>query len=104
LGPLTGAEERTILSVEHLKANPNPLMHSALINYTIPAKGEVSLTIYDLTGRLVRTLVRGMQNPGDYKVRWDGKDDKGKELGNGIYFYKLTTQGVNDIKKTVILR
>ena len=83
---------------------PNPFKDYTLIKYGISRKGKVNLTVYDITGKLVRTLVSEEKEPGYYDILWDGKDDSGKVLPNGIYFYKLTIGSYNSIKKLVILR
>jgi flagellar hook assembly protein FlgD len=54
-----------------------------------PRTGRIRLVVYDLTGRRVRTLVRGVQPPGRYSVVWDGKDVEGREIASGIYLYRL---------------
>jgi len=63
-----------------------------------------SLKIYNILGQLVRTLVDEEKAPGNYKVVWDGKDNSGKEVGSGIYFYQLKTEEYTATKKMVLLR
>jgi flagellar hook assembly protein FlgD len=55
-------------------------------------------------GQKVRTLVDEPKRPGHYEVIWDGKDDKGKEVASGIYFYQLTSGDYKEIKKMVLVR
>jgi flagellar hook assembly protein FlgD len=60
--------------------------------YVIPRNAgsqAVNLKIYDVSGRLVRTLVNGTQQPGPYPVVWDGRDDAGRGVGSGNYFARL---------------
>jgi nitrous oxidase accessory protein NosD len=89
---------------------PNPFNSSTVIWYYLPDVGyqpaEVEITIYNLLGKVVRILVKTRQYPGEHKVLWDGKDDSGKEVGSGIYFYRLKVSGLQLVKpkKMVLLR
>jgi parallel beta-helix repeat protein len=89
---------------------PNPFNSETVIWYYLPDVGyqpaEVEITIYNLLGKLVRTLVETRQYPGEHKVTWDGKDDLGKEVASGIYFYRLKVSGLELVKpkKMVLLR
>jgi len=78
-----------------LRNYPNPFNPETTISFDLFESGEVSLTLYNIKGQEIKSLVNKQLNPGNHKVTWDGKDDNGKELSSGIYFYKLTThQGV----------
>lgn len=87
---------------------PNPFTQSTVISYKIPASAVpygsvVSLRIYDLTGRLVRTLVDEPQSPSHYTIHWDGIDNKGRRVTPGVYFYCLvvqSAQGAESFKET----
>jgi nitrous oxidase accessory protein NosD len=89
---------------------PNPFNSSTVIWYYLPDVGyqpaEVEITIYNLLGKLVKTLVKERQYPGEHKVRWDGKDDYRKEVASGIYFYRLKVSGLELVKprKMVLIR
>ena len=88
-----------------LHANtPNPFNPSTVIRFEVPATGgRVTLEIFDLRGRLVRTLVDGPQTPGLQQVVWDGADGNGRRAASGVYFYALTTaEGVLTRKMAVI--
>ena len=69
------------------------------IQYHIPQLSQVSLTIYDLSGREVRTLVSGMHKRGRYSVKWDGSDNKNNKVGAGAYLYRLEAGDFNTTKK-----
>jgi len=69
---------------------PNPFNPFTTISYGIPREGQVSLVIFDVAGRFVRTLVNTWQGPGKYSVRWDGRDDAGRAVGSGVYFYRMS--------------
>jgi len=83
---------------------PNPFNQSTKIEFTLSQSGFVSLTIYDLMGRKVRTLVSENLSSGYKSVLWDGKDDVGKEVGSGIYFYQLKIGDFSQAKKLVLLK
>lgn len=83
---------------------PNPFNPVTTIDYSIAEKTVVDLVIFDVSGRRVRTLVSERQLPGGYSVIWDGRNDGGRQVATGVYFYRLTA-GINrNVKKMVILR
>jgi flagellar hook assembly protein FlgD len=73
-----------------------------VISYELPAQGEVSLKVFDLTGRLVRTLVNGVSDPGVHYVTWDGRNQEGAVAGAGVYFYRFEADGVSETRKMVL--
>ncbi len=83
---------------------PNPFNPSTAIQYALGRSGPVSLSIYDLRGRLVRTLVNEEQAAGDYTVVWQGRDDEGRQLGSGVYFYRIDAPGISERRKMVMLK
>jgi YVTN family beta-propeller protein len=74
-----------------LQNAPNPFNPSTAIGYEVGAAGRVKLHVFDVSGRLVRTLVDREMPAGSHLVRWDGRDDQGRALGSGRYFYRLRT-------------
>ena len=83
---------------------PNPFRDRTQINYALPTAGNVSLRVYDVTGRTVRTLANGHQKAGSYSVSWDSKDSRGHQVARGVYFYRLDTPGFRSVKKAVVAR
>lgn len=83
---------------------PNPFAGRTAISYQFPFAGRVLLRVYDVAGRSVRTLQNGPQNPGRYTVTWDGRDDRGRRVSSGIYFYRLDTPDFRDTMKAVMTR
>ncbi|MEO0096258.1 MAG: FlgD immunoglobulin-like domain containing protein [candidate division WOR-3 bacterium] len=69
---------------------PSILRYSVSINYNIPVSGETEITIYDKTGKAVKTLVNKHKSAGVHKVIWDGKDEEGTRVANGVYFVKAS--------------
>ena len=78
---------------------PNPFNSSTSIEYTLFENTSVELTIYDIQGRLVKTLVNGVQPSGTHKAIWNAMDDTGKSVSSGIYLYKLTTSDGHNLTK-----
>lgn len=83
---------------------PNPFNSKTAISYYVTANDRVILKIYDIAGRMIRTLVDNTQNPGYYSVNWNGKDDSGKNLASGVYFYRMTAGGFRSSKKMILVR
>ena len=72
--------------------------------YFSSERAMVELTIYDVQGRLVRTLASRWFEPGRRFIHWDGRDNRGNPVASGIYVYRLVTPGFTDSKKMVLLR
>jgi hypothetical protein len=83
---------------------PNPFRGHTLVSYALPAAANVSLGVYDVTGRTVRTLASGHQKAGSYSVTWDSKDNRGRQAPRGVYFYRLDTPGFRSVKKAIVTR
>lgn len=83
---------------------PNPFRESTWISYILPEAGQVSVTVYDVNGVLVSTLIDGKQQAGSHTVRWNGMNDTGVPVSAGIYFYQLKTDRFNESRKMFILR
>jgi hypothetical protein len=84
---------------------PNPFNPFTTINYTIAENGSlVSLIIYDLTGREIRTLVDEIKAPGFYSATWDGRDDTGAAVSSGIYLYRLICGDFEKTGKMALVR
>jgi hypothetical protein len=92
-------------NASRLDANiPNPFNPSTTIRYQIGESGNASLRIYDVSGALVRTLVDRTHNVGDYEARWDGRDQTGKAVASGVYFYRLETNRFTQTRRMVLLK
>jgi hypothetical protein len=83
---------------------PNPFNPATTIQFAIAKPGRVSLGVYDVTGRPVRTLVEGWKEPRFYSASWDGRDEKGNPVASGVYLYKLEGPGYSETKKMVLLK
>jgi hypothetical protein len=105
-GTATGSEANAIPTSFALYQNvPNPFNPSTAISYDVPpGGGVVTLRLYDVAGRLVRTLVDESQPAGRKTVGWNGASDAGKRVASGIYFYRMTAPGFTETRKMVLLQ
>lgn len=86
---------------------PNPFNPSTVIYYDLPVKyagKNVSLTIYNSLGQVVKTLINQPQGAGRKSIRWDGKNDAGQSVGSGIYVYSLRVENLFFSKKMLLLK
>ncbi len=85
---------------------PNPFNPETTISFDIPesAQGQMVLTIYDMLGRQVRTLVNKQVVPGFYQLVWDGLDDAGAQTSSGVYIYRLVAGDYSAAKKMIKLQ
>ena len=74
-----------------LWSTPNPFNARTTIAYELDYGGYVRLTVFDLSGRVIRTLVDRFQPRGSHTVIWDGRDSGQNEVASGVYLYELTT-------------
>ncbi len=87
----------------HLGQNsPNPFASRTRIAFSTEVGGHVRLRVFDAMGRLVRTLVDGTRGSSDHVEYWDGKDQSGRPLPPGAYFYRLEAPGWTDVKKMTL--
>lgn len=84
---------------------PNPFNPHTIISYSLPQTSDISLTIYNILGRKIRTLIEeSNQAAGIHTARWNGRDDTGKQVASGIYIYRMQAGGRNEIKKMTLIR
>jgi hypothetical protein len=94
----------TPLSFALYQNYPNPARGETSIAYTLPARAELELAVYDLSGRRVATLVDDVRGPGAHEERYDLTDDAGRHLPAGVYVYRLRTGAEAASRKMVITR
>ena len=82
---------------------PNPVNLETVIKYALPEDCHVELTIYNMLGQKVKTLVNQYQDAGYKMVHWNGRDDKGYEIASGLYFYKIKTPKYTESKKMIFV-
>jgi hypothetical protein len=83
---------------------PNPFNPKTTLAYHVPRESEVSIRIYDVAGRTVRTLLDGMVEPGRHVAVWDGTNDNGEAVGSGIYFCAMDAPDFHDSRKMTLLK
>ncbi|TKJ42993.1 hypothetical protein CEE36_05775 [candidate division TA06 bacterium B3_TA06] len=105
LGPLSLTSSEEIGSLVLEQNWPNPWADATEICYFLP-KGVSSATlkVYDVSGKLVKTLASGPQDAGAHSVFWDGRDEQGQSVASGVYFYMLKTGDQKQTKKMLLLR
>jgi hypothetical protein len=92
-GPGTGVSGSHEFGYRLGGAFPNPFNPSTAIEYGVAADGPLSIRVYDISGRLVRTLVDGPVDPGEYAAVWDGLTDSGEQAASGVYFARMEATG-----------
>lgn len=112
-GSLTVTIEETGIGEQEFKTptayrltqnSPNPFTSLTTISYQLPQESEVSLMIYDASGRAVRTLVSGRKQAGYYDVYWDGRNEADVEVPAGVYFYRFQAGDYREIRKMILLK
>jgi hypothetical protein len=92
-------------SYTYLSQNyPNPFSSPTTIEFRLERKGRVTLKVYDMMGRHVRTLLEGELQPGIYKLIWDGRGENGIELPSGVYIFVLEADGFKGLRKAVRIK
>jgi hypothetical protein len=85
-------------------ASPNPFARLTTLSFSLSAGSEVLLTIHDVEGRLVRTLVSGRRSAGPSQAVWDGCDDNGRRVAPGVYVARLESSAGAASRKLVLVR
>jgi hypothetical protein len=83
---------------------PNPFNPRTTVAYDVPVSSEMSIRVYDVTGRLVTTLVDGVVEPGRHAVTWNGTNDAGEGVGTGVYFCVMDATDYHATRKMTLLR
>jgi hypothetical protein len=91
-----------IISV--VKTFPNPFYESALLSFSLSQASSVSLSIYNIRGQKIKSLVEETRSRGTYTVLWDGHDQSDQPLPSGIYFYKFETDYMNETGRLVLVK
>lgn len=117
LDPSSGYYSFTVTAVQEYKPQdlipdhvflnqnrPNPFARLTQIEYGVPRSMQVDIAIYNTAGQRISTLVDAMKAPGFYKVNWQGMDDLGRRLAEGVYFVRMTTDELTDTKKVIFIK
>ena len=98
------AENEISPTINSLSNYPNPFNPETTISYQLRADSKVQLSIYNIRGQLVKTLVNEIKPAGEYFVIWNGKDSNGNRVGSGIYLYKLIAGDFQKVRRMILLR
>jgi hypothetical protein len=101
VGPVVGTAAPLFALAQN---SPNPFRSGTTIGFSLPVDQRVSLRVFNVEGRLVRTLVDGPMTAGRAAVVWDGRDERGHRLSSGVYFYRLENGERSVTRKGVMLR
>lgn len=103
INTLTGVDAPSSYALG-INAYPNPFNPTTTIRYNVPSSGRVVLSIYDVNGRLVATLLDENREAGEHIARWNGRDARGRASSSGIYFARLEWNGATQTRKLVLLK
>lgn len=101
--PTTDADE-TPLAILPLEGYPNPFNPQVTLAYTLASKTRVRLSVYDVSGRRLRTLVDGVQDAGRRLVAWDGRNDRNDAMPSGVYFARMQAGELTQSCKLILIR
>ncbi len=103
-----GSGDWSDLATDRFSASPNtpnpfnPVTH---ISYEVPIGGaHVSIVVFDLAGRQVKTLINDNRPGGEHQATWDGTNEQGQQVPSGVYFYRIDTPGFSDMRKMVLVK
>ncbi|MGC9316172.1 MAG: T9SS type A sorting domain-containing protein, partial [bacterium] len=83
---------------------PNPFNPATAITFELPQETKVELSVYNLLGERVTTLADSRLRAGTHRVTWAGRDDNGRDLPSGVYFYRLNTEEKDITKRMVLIK
>ena len=108
---VSSGEEVVVLDDIDLYNYPNPFnpsgagrSPSTTISFNIPETGDIKLEVFNIKGQKVKTLIDCYSAPGKYEVIWDGKDDNGKQVSSGVYFYKMKAGDYTSVRKMLLMK
>jgi hypothetical protein len=83
---------------------PNPFNPNTTIDYDVSVAGDVNITVFNVRGQRITTLVDVFRAPGRYAAAWDGFNERGQRVASGIYFYRIRIGQFQDVKKMIVLK
>ncbi len=83
---------------------PNPFNATTIIEYDLPQASSVQLSIFDLNGQKIKSLINQEMNSGSHSAYWDGKNNFGNTVSSGLYIYTISTSNFNSTKKLLYLK
>jgi len=101
---VTDIKQEIVPASFKLKVYPNPFNPEAVISYQLSAFSEIEISIYDLLGRRINTLVSGKQPAGSHQISWNAKNDLGQTVSAGVYLLRFKSENIVQTKKLVLLK
>ncbi len=98
------SDQSSVTSYQLQQNYPNPFNPTTTIRFDLKEAGDVRLSIYNLQGQEVRTLITSEMPAGPHAINWDGKDQRGQAVPSGMYFYKLRVNGFEQTKKMILTK
>ncbi|HNW24669.1 MAG TPA: choice-of-anchor J domain-containing protein, partial [Candidatus Cloacimonas sp.] len=83
---------------------PNPFNPETTISYSVKDREPVTIGIYNIKGQLVKTLLKGIQEPGNHTIVWNGTDENGRSVSSGVYYYKMQAGKYSSTKKMIMMK
>ena len=103
--PLALNDDNNILLNFYLEQNyPNPFNPSTTIRFSVSEKRNTKLIVYNISGKVIKTLVNSVLAPGTYNVKWNGNDESGRVTPSGIYIYNLVSGSLVQSKKMFLVK
>ena len=104
-GVVMSADNDVLPAVFRLHQNyPNPFNPETMIQFDVPQRVDLILSVYDLLGRRLKTLVKDNLDIGSYSIKWNGSSDAGEMLPSGMYFYELHSSKFHSVKKLILVK
>jgi len=103
-GQVSITEQILPITYELYNPYPNPFNPLTTFRYDLPEDALVNITIYDMMGRQVKTLINGLQTPGYKTVQWDATNDKNRPVSAGLYLYTIQAGEFRQVRKMVLLK
>jgi len=100
----SAAVDGTSKNFQLFKNFPNPFNSNTTISFKLMEKASIHLTVYDISGRLVKELLHEVKAPGLHHADWDGSDNHGRIVSAGVYFFQLRTDNTREIGKMLLLK
>jgi hypothetical protein len=83
---------------------PNPFRGQTTVEFALPEQSRVTVSVYDMMGRKVATLVDGVRSAGPHSVSWNGQSDDSQDLASGVYLMRMQTDGQSFTQRITIVR
>jgi len=101
----TDEDDSALRAVSMAQNHPNPFNPQTTIAFELPKREAVTLSVFDISGRLVRELITAESHtPGRHEVVWNGRDDVGRQVASGTYFYRLEAGSYSETKRMVLIK